>query len=286
MGKRMAEIGLDLLCDLVGCALFSFGVNSFTLPNHIAPGGVTGLSTILNHLFGIPVGLAAFMLNFPLLLLAFFFLGRVFAFKTLKSVLILSFMLDLPLLHRFAYTGDSLLAALFGGILIGSGLAIVFMRGSTTGGTDIVSRLLRLKFPFLQMGKAIMLVDLLVILLAAAVFGQIETALYGIIVIYSTGRMIDTVLYGMDNGKMVTIVSNQDRAIAERIIMELGRGITVLPGKGAFSGAPRSVLFCAVRKTQYFQLKRMVRQIDPTAFIIVTEASEIVGEGFKQNMQD
>lgn len=286
MGRKLAQFGVDLLFDLAGCFLFSLGVNVFTLPNHIAPGGVTGLSTILNHLVGIPVGLAALLLNLPLLLLAFFFLGRTFTLKTLKSVLVLSVVLDLPFTHIFAYTGDSLLAALFGGILTGAGLALVFMRNSTTGGTDIVSRLLRLKFPFLQMGKAIMLVDLVIILLAAFVFGQLETALYGIIVVYSSGRVIDAVLYGMENGRMVTIISARGDEIVQRVLRELGRGITLLPGKGAFSGEARSVLLCAVRKTQYFQLKRLVRQVDPVAFMVVTEAGEIVGEGFKPNAPD
>jgi len=282
----LREYLTDILFDLVGSLLFATGVNLFTLPNHIAPGGVTGISTICNHLFAIPVGLTSLLVNLPLLLIAWRKIGAGFALRTLKTVLIVSTVLDLQAAFGLSYTGDPLLASLFGGLLIGAGLALVFMRGSTTGGSDIVSRLVRLRWPHLQMGRVLMLADLAVILLAALVFRQLETALYGIIVVYTTGRTVDAILYGMDQGRMVLIVTNCEKEISRSILTELSRGVTVLDGRGAFSDQPRPVLLCAVRKTQFYALKRIVRTIDPSAFLIVTEAGEIVGQGFKPNLPE
>ncbi len=267
--------------DLAGAFLFSTGVHSFTSAHNIAPGGATGISIIINHLTGLPIGVLLFAINVPLLLLGWRFLGHKFTVRTLVSVAILTLFMDYISVLLPVYTGDTLLAALFGGVMMGAGLALVFMGGSTTGGTDIVSRLVQTKYPHLQMGRLVFLMDLVVILLATVVFGSIDSALYAIIAMFTSGVVIDAMLYGLDTGKLVMVFTCKSDELAKRIISDLHRGVTILSGKGGYSGAQRDMILCAVRNSQYFKLKRLANELDPRAFVIVTGASEIRGEGFK-----
>lgn len=278
---KYQQSALDLLFDFVGCGIFSVAMHMFMVPNQIAPGGVSGLSVMFNYLTGIPIGALSLFINIPLLLLGWKFLGRKFALKTLKTVVIMSFMIDYVGVHLPEYKGDALLASLFAGALMGSSLAIIFMRGATTGGSDIISRLLQRKYPYLQLGKILLGIDVVVILLSAVVFGRIETALYGMVTVFTSSRMIDSVLYGMDTGKLVYIMSQKSGEISKQVISELHRGCTLMKSTGAFTGEESQVLMIAVRRTQYFQLKRIVHDIDPKAFIIVTDSSEVIGQGFK-----
>lgn len=279
---KMMKFAIDLVFTIAGCIIFAIGIYAFIQPNQIAPGGVSGISIMLHYLTGIPVGALSFTINIPLLLLAWKFLGWKFTGQTLMSVVTLSFMLDYVAVLFPQYEGDPLLAALFGGALIGTGLAIVFMRGFTTGGSDIISRLLQLKYPYLQLGKILMVIDLLVILTSAYVFGRIETALYGMVAVFTSSRMVDSLLYGMDTGKLVYIMSCRAVELSERIIEGLGRGCTILKSTGAYTKQDSNVLMVAVRRPQYYILKKMVRELDPKAFIIVTDATEVLGEGFKR----
>ena len=285
MNQRSAKVmkfAIDMVFTLVGCIIFAVGIYVFIQPNQIAPGGVSGISIMLHYLTGLPVGVLSLLMNIPLLLLAWKFLGWKFTGQTLMSVATLSFMLDYVAVLLPQYEGDPLLAALFGGALIGTGLAVVFMRGFTTGGTDIISRLLQLKYPHLQLGKILMVIDLIVILTSAYVFGRIETALYGMVAVFTSSRMVDSLLYGMDTGKLVYIMSCRAVELSERIIEGLGRGCTILKSTGAYTKQDSNVLMVAVRRPQYYILKKMVREMDPKAFIIVTDATEVLGEGFKQ----
>lgn len=285
MNQRSAKVmkfAIDMVFTLVGCIIFAVGIYVFIQPNQIAPGGVSGVSIMLHYLTGLPVGALSLLINIPLLLLAWKFLGWKFTGQTLMSVATLSFMLDYVAVLLPQYEGDPLLAALFGGALIGTGLAVVFMRGFTTGGTDIISRLLQLKYPYLQLGKILMVIDLIVILTSAYVFGRIETALYGMVAVFTSSRMVDSLLYGMDTGKLVYIMSCRAVELSERIIEGLGRGCTILKSTGAYTKQDSNVLMVAVRRPQYYILKKMVREMDPKAFIIVTDATEVLGEGFKQ----
>ena len=285
MNQRSAKVmkfAIDMVFTLVGCIIFAVGIYVFIQPNQIAPGGVSGISIMLHYLTGLPVGVLSLLMNIPLLLLAWKFLGWKFTGQTLMSVATLSFMLDYVAVLLPQYEGDPLLAALFGGALIGTGLAVVFMRGFTTGGTDIISRLLQLKYPYLQLGKILMVIDLIVILTSAYVFGRIETALYGMVAVFTSSRMVDSLLYGMDTGKLVYIMSCRAVELSERIIEGLGRGCTILKSTGAYTKQDSNVLMVAVRRPQYYILKKMVREMDPKAFIIVTDATEVLGEGFKR----
>lgn len=282
LSAEQAKVWLtDILFDIAGSTLYAVGVHMFTAPNHIAPGGVTGIATMINYLLGAPIGTVSLLINIPLLFLSFKLLGKAMTVKTLKSVFIMSLILNVMNFILPAYTKNPLLAALFGGVGIGAGLAIIFMRGGTTGGTDIAARLLQLKFPYIPMGRAMLLVDCVVLITSSFVYRQLESALYGLIAIFTCTRVLDSLLYGVDVGKMVLVISEKSQEISKAIINDLDRGATLLAGKGAYSGNDKYVVLSAVRKNQFHKLKNMVYDIDPRAFIIVAEAGEIMGEGFK-----
>lgn len=279
--SRVATFFTDILFDVVGCTIFAVSIQSFSAPNNIAPGGVSGVSVLLNYLFGLKISVLALALNIPLLILAWLFLGHKFTLKTLKTVGIMTVLLELCGRYLPVYEGDIILAALYGGVLEGIGIAMVFMRSSTTGGTDVASRLIQLKFPNVPVGKLMMAVDACVLVSAAIVYQNIENALYGLITIYACTRVIDSILYGLDTGKVMMITSVKYEEIAKKVHTELGRGGTILDGKGSYTGNDRPVLLCAVRKSQFYELKKLVHGIDPDAFMVALEANEIIGEGFK-----
>ncbi|WP_312642123.1 YitT family protein [Hydrogenoanaerobacterium sp.] len=275
------ELAGDLICDAACGILNGISVAMFTAPNHIAPGGVTGIATIINYLSGLPIGTVAMLINIPLLLVAYKILGKRFTLLTLKSTFIMSFFIDLCAVVLPPYRGNLLLAAMFGGAAGGIGLGLVFMRGSTTGGTDIMCRLAKLKYPHLPFGKVLLILDGVVILAAALVYRNMESALYALITILASSKMIDMILYGMDKGKVVYVVSTSTREIAKAIIEEMDRSATLLKSVGAYSQKDQEMLMCAVRDEQYPTLKKIVLRVDKNAFMIVADAGEILGEGWR-----
>lgn len=278
--RLLRRLPMDILFDLVGGFIFAVGLNCFTNPNQIAPGGVSGVSVILNHLFGLPLGAVIFGINIPLLLLAWRFLGRDFTLRTLKTLAIQSVVVDQIAARLPVYQGDMILAALFGGLCIGFGIALIFLRGSTTGGTDIVSRLIQLRWPFVPIGRAMLAVDAVVVAASMLVFRNIEVGLYALINIFVSSRVIDAVMGGINTGRMILIVSEQHMAISQQIMEKMGRGATLLEASGAYSGEGRKVVLCAVRNNEYPRLKEIVREADPHAFLITTNVTEVLGEGF------
>ena len=286
MKEKAKEFVLDLLYTVAGAAILAVGVSCFVGPAQIAPGGVSGLSILVNFLTDLPVGAVNLAFNIPLILLAWKFLGRRFTLRTLVTVLIQSVLMDVITLWIPVYTGERIMAALFGGVASGVGLALVFMRGSTTGGTDIVSRLLQLRYRHLSIGRLLFSVDVVVLLLSVAVFRNIEAGLYGMIAIFASGKVLDNILYGLDTGKVLLVVSGKNQEIAARIMETLDRGVTFLHGSGAWSGTERQVLLCAVRAQQCYRVEEIVRGVDKEAFVIVLEATEIAGEGFRPITED
>lgn len=281
--KYIRSVSLDLGADFAGSLLFAIGIVCFTEPANIAPGGVSGIAIILNYLWAmLPIGGMSIAINIPLLFLSFKYLGRHASLRTICSLIISSLMIDWIAAPFFpVYTGDRLLGAVFGGVFIGAGLAIIFLRGSTTGGTEIVSNLMRLKWPHISMGRAILFVDVGVIVLSIIVFGNLESGMYGIISLFCSSKVIDAIVYGFDQGNMVTVISDKNEEISQRILQEIDRGVTLLHGKGAYTGQEKEVLICAVRKSEFSKLKSIIREIDHSAFVVTTEAGEILGEGFK-----
>ncbi len=280
--SRMRELSIDFLAYLIGSGLDAIAVNTFSAPNNIAPGGVTGLSIIVNYATQAPIGTVIFLLNIPLFLLGLYLIGWKFIAKTVLATFMMSAVIDVTAPFIPAYQGDTILAALFGGVVDGLGLGLVLLRGATTGGSDLAARLLVLKFPHLSLGRLMLSVDAVVILVAALVFQNMESVLYAVIMLFVSSRVADGLLYGADRGKMILVVSRKSREIAKGILDQLERGATLLQGKGAYTGEGQEVLLCAVRRHEAAKLHNIVRSVDPDAFWIVTEAGEIMGEGFKQ----
>lgn len=283
--KKWVQVTTDAGCFLLGSCLYAVSVSVFSAPNHIAPGGVTGLATIFNTLFHTPIGSIALLLNLPVMIWAMLEISYQVVIKTIIAIVVSSVIIDVSALFLPAYHGNAMLAAIFAGVLEGVGLALIFLRGGTTGGTDMVARLLNRRFPHLSMGKLMLSVDLVVITISAFVYWSIESVLYALIVIFVATRVIDAILYGMDigTGKLLYIISDQGQQISSRIIEVLSRGVTVLQGHGAYSGEQRDVLFCAVRKYEVHRALQLVREIDKRAFIIIGDAGQITGEGFRED---
>lgn len=274
-------IFIDLLFMTAGAVLYAVSVNMFTSPNQFAPGGVTGLAIIIEHLTAAPVGVMMFMLNVPLLIIGFIKLGRYMVLRTLAATVLVSVFVDGLKPFLPVYTEDKLLSAIFGGLLAGGGLVLVFLRGATTGGTDILARLLQLKWPYLSFGRLILGVDMLVVILGGLIFHSLDSVLYASILIFVSSKVIDTVLYGTGNGKLMMVITDEGDEIAEAVTKSMKRGITVLPGKGGYTGGDKDVLMCAVRRNELYRLRALVRRYDPNAFMMITEVGEILGEGFQ-----
>ena len=284
--KKIKDLFLDVCGDIIGSFIFGIGIISFIGPANIAPGGVSSIALMINHFIPVPIGLTSFLINVPLLILSFLYLGKRFTFKTIRTLAINTVVIDLivtPLIP--IYSGDRLLGSLYGGVLVGSGLALIFLRGSTTGGTDIVSFLLQKFVPSFSIGRAMMIIDGSVIAASMLVYRDIESGLFGIISLFTMTQVLDGIIYGVDKGCLVTVISPKNRQIAERIISEMDRGATFLKGEGGYSHEEKDVLLCAVRQVQFTRLKSIIYQEDRDAFIIVSDVGQILGEGFKKEVK-
>jgi uncharacterized membrane-anchored protein YitT (DUF2179 family) len=282
--RKIKRAGIDFLLFLVGSLLFAVSVNVFTAPNDIAPGGLTGAATLLNHLWGIPIGAGILVMNIPIFIWGIVEVGYRFILKTAAATVISSLAIDISAPFLQAYRGDMMLASLFGGLLAGLGLGLIFMRGGTTGGTDLIANLIGRHLRHISFGKLILAVDLVIVVIAAFVYQNIESPLYAIIVIFITSKVVDAVLYGTDsgNGKMMFIISSKNHEIAQEILTQLDRGVTALKSRGGYSGIEGEVLLCAVRRQEVYKTHDIVYSIDPNAFIIAGDAGDITGEGFRE----
>lgn len=265
----------------LGSVIFALAFDLFFAANQVAMGGVTGLAQVLNFLEPrLSVGLLAMLLNVPLFLLGWKFIGFHLLASSLFSLVVSSLAIDgIAALYTFPAM-DPMLSCLCGGALMGVGYGIVFAQGATTGGTDIVARLLKLKFPWLPMGNLMLIPDAVVLALAALVFGRLEAALYGVVALFVSARVTDTVLYGLDTSKVAYIISDSWRQIADTLMREQDRGVTILRGQGAYTGDEKRVLMVAFKQKEIVQVKRVVHELDPKAFMIVCDAHDVLGEGF------
>lgn len=283
--KKALAVFKDYGLMVLGSFLFALSVDMFNAPNNIVAGGVTGISTILNYLFGLPIGIMSILINIPLFVWGAVENGKRFLVKTIFATLVSSALIDVLVPFIPAYTGDKLMASLFGAITLGLGLGLIFHGGGTTGGTDIISKNLRNHFPFLTMGTIIIIADIVVIAATLATYKSIESALYSIIFIGISSKVIDFTLYGLshDNGQVVYIMSAQYDEISRAIMNEIKRGVTLLDSQGAYTGKETKTIMCAVRPQQVYKVKNIASSIDKSAFIVVTKANIIDGEGFKNN---
>ena len=269
---------------ILGAVVYALSVSFFTSPNDIAPGGVTGIATMLNHLLYIPIGTTALLLNIPLFIWGAVESGRRFILRTAIVTAIASFMIDAFGVLGIFYPGELILAAVFGGILSGTGLGLIFLRGGSTGGTDIIARNLNRRFPYISIGRIVLLSDAVVVILSAIVYGNIENALYAVIAIFTSSKLIDAVVFGLsrDNGKLMIIITSIPDEVVSVLTSKVNRGVTVLSAQGGYSHTPRGVILCAVRPHDAYRVKSAVLDADASAFMITTTATAISGLGFSK----
>ncbi|HHY06238.1 MAG TPA: YitT family protein [Clostridia bacterium] len=273
MKKLLPYLGITL-----GSFIFAFGLNYFIIANGLAEGGFTGIALIIHYLTGWSVGAILITLNIPLFFIGWQLWGKDFVLKTLLGVFAVSFAVDLTTGLSFK-TQDLLLGALYGGVLSGVGIGIILRSGATTGGVDIIARLIHERTG-INMGKVYFSFDFAIIFIVAFFFG-LEKALYTLVALYIFSRIIDRLLEGGNEARAVTIISSVNQVIVQAIINELERGATILKGSGAYTGKEKNILYVVISKQQLLHLKKIIRQIDPRAFIIVSNVYEVLGEGFR-----
>ncbi|MGI9861389.1 YitT family protein [Moorella naiadis] len=270
----------DYLGITAGTLMTALGLVLFLVPNRIAAGGVSGLATVLHYLLGWPVGLTMLALNIPLFLAGLKVLGLEFGFKTLYGTIILSLLTDTLALWLHAPTSNTLLASLYGGLLSGVGMGIVFRSGGSTGGTDLAALLFR-HYLHISAGVGLLLVDALVITLAGLAF-NVELALYALVALFLTSRAIDAIQEGGGYARAAVIISDKAEEIARQVLRELDRGVTGLAGRGLYTRQEREVLLVVVQRAEVSRLKNLVAALDPGAFVIVSNVHEVLGEGFRR----
>ena len=241
------------------------------------------MATAINYLFSLPTGTVLFLLNVPILIIGFIKFGGFFIVKTAIATVMLSILLEISESFLPVFIGDKILAAVFGGVLSGVGLSLIIRRGATTGGVDILAKLINRKFRHFSVGKIILLMDTAVIILAILVYGNFESGLYSMVAMYVATYVMDRVLYGADKGKIVFVISSKPKEIANAVNERLSRGVTMIAAKGSYTGEDRTVLMCTVRLYEVAALYSVIDEFDSNAFIAVGEAGEIIGEGFKSH---
>jgi uncharacterized membrane-anchored protein YitT (DUF2179 family) len=269
-----------LFWDTLGGIAYGVGVYTFASHAGFAPGGITGLGVILNYLFKAPIGTTALLLNIPIVIISLGYLGKRYLLRTLQTLIISALLMDLVMPLFPHYTGNPLLAALFGGGISGFGLALIYQAGSCTGGSDLVIMSLRKLRPHLSVGQITLMIDGSLIVLGAFVYNNIDAVLYGILFTLVSTFVIDRLMDGFAGGKMALVISQHHGQIASRIQGELNRGVTLLKGQGMYTGAQRDVLMCACARAQLPLIRRIVSDCDPETLLIVMDYNEVRGNGF------
>lgn len=280
--SRGKEILVDLLYDIAGSILYAAGLVTFAGSADFAPGGVSGLSLILNRICGIPVGILTLVLNIPLVIISYRTVGKRFLLKTAKTMVIVTFFLDVIFPLFPVYRGQRIVAALYAGIFLGSGMVLFYMRGSSSGGIDFLTLSIKKKKPHLSIGKITMLADLVIILLGWPVFGDVDAVLYGLVSTFSCIIVIDKILYGIGAGTLAVVITEKGEQAARQIGQITERGVTLIEAVGAYTGGRKYVLMCACSKSEAYMVKTAVHQVDERAFLMFTETSEVFGEGFQE----
>ena len=278
--KKRSKRIIDYLIITIAALIYAVGIASFLDPNNLAPGGFTGIAIIVNRFTKIPTGTWFLLFNIPVMILGMWKFGWRFIISTMYSIFIISIFTNILSVFGPA-TNDPLLAAIAGGSLIAIGVGMNFRVGATTGGTDILVKFLRLRFRHLKTGMVFLLTDAIIIIVAGVVFQKIDTALYAGIAVVVCSIVLDLVLYGRDEAKVIYIISDEAPMIAKRLMEELDVGATFLEGSGAYSNQGKQIILCAMKKQNTPKAEEIVKEMDPNSFMIVTSASEIFGEGHK-----
>lgn len=279
--ERIKKIIIEFLGTIVGSAVMAFGVSSFLLPNQLSSGGFSGVATITYYLLNIPMGLMIMILNVPLFILAGYKIGREFFIKSLIGTVSLSVFIDI--FDRYpAVTTDRFLACIYGGAIIGIGTAIILRVGASTGGTELIANIIKVYNPYISMSSYLAVIDIIIIALNVIFFKHIEIGLYSAIAIYLYGQMIDIIFEGVYYTKLMLIISDRNEEIAKEITTDVKRGVTGLYGKGMFKEKDKLVLICAASRGDISKIKDIAKKIDGKCFIIIANAREVLGKGFKE----
>lgn len=269
----------------ISAIIFGVGISSFIDPNNLAPGGFSGIAIILSRIVSLDTGILLLILNIPVIIIGLIKFGAKFMLLTSYCIVASSFAIRV--MASFApATGDVLLGAVVGSALVGVSVGIALRNGASTGGMDIVVKLLRIKFPHLKTGRLYLIADAVVIGASVFVFGNLDSALYAGIGLMVNSFVLDIVLYGGDEAKFFYIISDQGETIADRLMNELSIGVTFIEGKGGYSGKEKKVLLCAIKKHAAPKIEEIVKEEDPMAFLIIMKATEIFGEGYKSIMAE
>ncbi|MBA7618941.1 hypothetical protein ES703_26273 [subsurface metagenome] len=276
---------MKILYIIIGCIICALSYAVFLIPHQIVPGGVTGIAMLLHFLYHTPVGLAAIILNIPLFLIALKVLGLRFGFKSVIAIFVTNILIDFFIytLKITTPTNNTVLAALYGGLLLGAGLGLVFRGGASTGGTDIVGQILT-RFTNLSVGMWIMIVDFVVITLAGVTTGSFELALLGYLALFLSSKVIDLVLEGMDYARAAFIISTKQDKIINGIYDKMRRGVTILDGYSPYTKEKRPVIMCVITKKETHIFKSLIKDIDDNAFVILTDVFEVLGQGFRKRI--
>ena len=278
---------LDIGADLIGGILIALGIYNFALYANFPVAGFSGIAIILYHIFGLPIGIGTILLNVPVSIFCYKFLGKGFFFRSVKSMVISSLLMDYVAPLFPVYDGERLLAALCMGVLCGLGYALIFMRDSSTGGQDFITVSIRKIRPHLTLGVLTMIFDSTTILLGTLiVFHEIDGLLYGIIVTFLISTVMDHFMYGIYKGKLTFVVTEHGKAVVDAIDKISGRGATIVKGVGGYSLKEKDIVLCACNNKEMYQIKRRVHEIDPDAFTMIVESNEVVGEGFQEGSFD
>ncbi len=279
LAARKKEIAQAYIQILLGSVIAAAAYPAFLVPNNIAPGGLTGVATILNYVAGWPVGTVSLILNIPLFLIGYRSMGKIFAFRSMVATLLFSVLIDVLPLRPVSE--DPLLGTLFGGVVLGIGLGLILRGGATTGGTDMIARMVHRRFSFITVGMFLFALDCAVVLAAAVFIGGTQ-ALYALINIYVCSRVIDAVMVGFGGNKACFIMTGAWEKVTHRVMDEVGRGVTYLEARGAYSGKSQPVVMCVTSRQEMTALKRIVQEEDEKAFMFITDAHETLGEGFSR----
>ena len=283
MKNKAKTLAADGLLIAVGSLLYAISVVVFSAPNNIAPGGVTGIATMLNYIsvnhlpFEIPIGVSTLIMNVPLLIAAWVKIGRRLVVRTIIGLSLSSVMIDMLEPFIPVFQGEKILVCIFGGVLLGLGVGLILSRGGTTGGSEVVARLLERKYPHIQMGKLILAVDAVVIAASAVVYRQMESPLFAVVLVFVSSQVTDWVIYGGRHGKMAMILSKKQPQVTAAIMERVNRGVTLLKAEGAYSGTDQKMILCAVRRDETFRLRQLVFEIDPDAFFMMLSTDEVRG---------
>ena len=274
---------VDLILCVIGNAAVSFQVAVFTAPNQIVGGGVSGLSTTLAYITPISVGLWSIILNLPLIIAAWRLMGLRAIVFTVISVLLDGALIDWFSIMLPHYTNNVLLASIYAGVCGGFGVGLMFRRGLSTGGTDLLALIINKFLPDVPSGTLLMMIDAAVVLVAVLVFGKLEVALYSMIIIYVGSRVIDAIPLGLDHAKVIYTITDQSQRMSEEICGRLGRGVTIIPATGGYTGNEKGLLVCVVKRLAFTQTMTLIKSVDPRAFTFVVDATEVHGEGYKED---